>query len=51
MAYIPIDIPELNLSKIKYLYISHNKICTFSGIDKYPNLVSLNVSYNELVNI
>ena len=45
---LQIHVPTLIPRNIQHLYISHNNISSLTGIESYPNLVSLNVSYNRL---
>jgi Leucine-rich repeat (LRR) protein len=48
LAFIPLVNHCLN---IKHLYLSHNKIASLQGIESYPELVSLNISYNCLTKV
>jgi Leucine-rich repeat (LRR) protein len=36
---------------VRYLYLSHNKIASLNGLQHYPNLKSLNASYNCLTKV
>ncbi len=34
--------------RVKHLYLSHNRITSLTGLQHYPHISSLNVSYNLL---